>query len=78
MTFDDYHAHTNLSYCCEEEITPQDYVRAIRRGRSLRSVAITNHGFAIYFPEDVAWRWESRRRVITAFSGTTRAWDRLR
>jgi histidinol phosphatase-like PHP family hydrolase len=58
MTFDDYHAHTNLSYCCDGSITPQDYVEAIRRSDSLRSVAITNHGFAIYFPEDAAWRWE--------------------
>jgi len=58
MTFDDYHAHTNLSYCCDDAVTPQQYVKAIQRDASLRRVAITNHGFAIYFPEDLAWRWE--------------------
>ena len=57
MTFDDLHAHTNLSYCCESTLTPHDYVRAIRRNDVLRRVAITNHGFAIYFPEPIAWRW---------------------
>jgi len=58
MEFDDYHAHTNLSYCCEASLTPTDYAEAIRRNQSLRSVAITNHGFAIYFPEEIAWQWE--------------------
>jgi putative hydrolase len=58
MEFNDYHAHTNLSYCCEDCITPQDYAAAIRRDRTLRRVAITNHGFAIYFPKDLAWSWK--------------------
>jgi len=58
MEFDDYHAHTNLSYCCDETITPRDYADAVRDNDALRSVAITNHGFAVYFPEDLAWKWE--------------------
>lgn len=57
MKFDDYHAHTNLSYCCDDTITPRDYAKAIRGSDTLRSVAITNHGFAVYFPEDLAWKW---------------------
>lgn len=58
MKFDDLHTHTNLSYCCDSNVTPRDYAVAIQHGDTLRSVAITNHGFAIYFPEDVAWRWK--------------------
>jgi histidinol phosphatase-like PHP family hydrolase len=58
MEFDDYHAHTNLSYCCEDCITPWEYVAAIRTGRQMRRAAITNHGFAIYFPKELAWSWK--------------------
>jgi histidinol phosphatase-like PHP family hydrolase len=57
MKFDDCHAHTSLSYCAERGISPSDYVAAISSGKTLRSVAITNHGFAVYFPEDLAWSW---------------------
>jgi histidinol phosphatase-like PHP family hydrolase len=57
MKFDDFHAHTSLSYCAEDPISPRHYVEAIERGGSLRRVAITNHGFALYFPEDLAWSW---------------------
>ncbi len=78
MIFDDLHAHTNLSYCCENAITPHDYVRAIRRNGVLRSVAITNHGFAIYFPEPVAWQW--RFMTEPAMFDDQRVWgnERLR
>jgi histidinol phosphatase-like PHP family hydrolase len=57
MKFCDYHCHTSLSYCVEEAIAPADYARAIEREGALLRAAITNHGFAIYFPEDVAWSW---------------------
>ncbi len=57
MIFDDLHAHTNLSYCCDVNVGLQEYVDAIRHEDALRSVAVTNHGFAVYFPEDVAWQW---------------------
>jgi histidinol phosphatase-like PHP family hydrolase len=58
MLFDDRHAHTaGLSYCVEDPISVADYVAAIERGETLQSVAITNHGFAIYFPYDLAWSW---------------------
>jgi histidinol phosphatase-like PHP family hydrolase len=56
MLFDDFHAHTSLSYCAEDPISPRDYADAIARG-ALRRAAITNHGFALYFPEDLAWSW---------------------
>lgn len=57
-SFDDLHAHTDLSYCCDAGLTPATYARAVRDSDVLNSVAITNHGFAIYFPEDIAWNWE--------------------
>jgi len=57
MKFDDHHAHTWLSYCAEDPIGVSEYAGAIERGDSLRTVAITNHGFALYFPEDLAWSW---------------------
>jgi len=76
--FDDYHAHTSLSYCCEDGIRPQDYVAAIRRGDAVRRVAITNHGFAIYFPNDLAWSWKFM--LDPSIFDAQRAWgnDRLR
>lgn len=58
MIIDDCHAHTNLSYCCDVNVGLREYVEAIEREPDLRSVAVTNHGFAIYFPEDTAWTWE--------------------
>jgi len=58
MKFDDNHAHTNLSYCCEGNITPKDYAAALRKGDPMRSAAITTHGFAIYFPKELAWSWK--------------------
>lgn len=57
MRIDDCHAHTSLSYCADRDISPGDYVDAIERGTTLRTVAITNHGFSVYFPEDLAWSW---------------------
>jgi len=56
MLFDDFHVHTSLSYCAEDPISARDYAEAIARG-SLRRAAITNHGFALYFPEELAWSW---------------------
>ncbi len=57
MTFDDYHAHTNLSYCCNTSLTLEDYRLALRRHGHLRTATITDHGFAIYFPKEMAWSW---------------------
>jgi histidinol phosphatase-like PHP family hydrolase len=56
MTFDDFHVHTSLSYCAGDPITPLDYAEAVAQGR-LRRAAITNHGFALHFPEELAWSW---------------------
>ena len=55
--FADYHAHTNLSYCCDPEITPEFYVDIIDAGL-ISAAAITDHSMAIYFPPSVAWSWD--------------------
>ena len=61
--FFDCHAHTcDLSYCCDEGITVSTYVEALRRSGEAAGVAITNHGFAIYFPPDLAWSWRYMAR----------------
>jgi len=58
MLFFDCHAHTcDLSYCCDDGITVDTYVRALRRHPECAGVALTNHGFATYFPPDLAWGW---------------------
>ncbi len=55
----DSHAHTScLSYCCDPEITPETYRQALREHPELAGVAITNHGFATYFPLETAWAAE--------------------
>lgn len=52
----DCHAHTSdLSYCCEPGITPEHYAAALDTRPDLCGIAITNHGFAAYFPADLAW-----------------------
>jgi len=52
----DCHAHTSdLSYCCDAEITPQTYLKALAVTPEVEGIAITNHGFATYFPEEIAW-----------------------
>lgn len=59
VSFIDCHAHSgNLSYCCDENVTIKSYVDAVRTSSDCTGVAITNHGFSIYFPENIAWKWE--------------------
>jgi len=55
----DCHAHTSdLSYCCDPEITPQTYRAVLAQRPDLSGIAITNHGFAVYFPASIAWSAE--------------------
>lgn len=52
----DCHAHTaDLSYCCEHDVAFATYVTALADHPELAGIAITNHGFATYFPSDLAW-----------------------
>lgn len=52
------HCHTDLSYCSEGGMTLDFIADRVKNSPSLSGVAITDHSFAIYFPEDVAWSWE--------------------
>lgn len=53
----DFHAHTNMSYCAAKDMTPEFYVSLLKNAYALDKIAITDHGMALYFPEDVAWSW---------------------
>jgi len=68
--FFDCHAHTaDLSYCCDPGITPQTYADALAAHPEVAGFVITNHGFAAYFPAEIAWKAEFMRRpeLFTAF-----------
>lgn len=52
------HCHTDLSYCSEGGMTLDFIAETIRQEPDLDGVAITDHSFAIYFPEELAWSWE--------------------
>ena len=67
----DCHAHTScLSYCCASGITPETYRRALALRHELDGIAITNHGFATYFPAELAWS--------AAYMKTPRLFDEYR
>lgn len=53
----DCHFHTNRSYCADRDMTLDVAVDAIAANDSLDAIAITDHTFALYFPEKVAWSW---------------------
>lgn len=52
------HCHTDLSYCSEGGMTLDFIADTIRKSPDLDGVAVTDHSFAIYFPENIAWSWE--------------------
>jgi len=54
----DCHFHTDLSYCSEGGMTLDFIADGIEKIDHLDGVAVTDHSFALYFPEDVAWSWE--------------------
>jgi len=59
----DCHAHTaDLSYCCDSGITPRTYADALAARPGVAGFVITNHGFAAYFPREIAWKAEFMRR----------------
>jgi histidinol phosphatase-like PHP family hydrolase len=47
-----------LSYCAEQGLTPQFYVEKLKSLSEPGAVCITNHGMALYFPGEIAWKWE--------------------
>ena len=54
----DCHFHTDLSYCSEGGMTLDFIGESIQSREDIDGVAVTDHSFALYFPEDVAWEWE--------------------
>lgn len=54
----DVHTHTGLSYCAEGDLSPKIYAKYLESDQTIESIYITDHGMAIYFPEEVAWSWE--------------------
>lgn len=54
----DFHAHTNMSYCAESRLTPEVYSTLIKTNSEVDAVYVTDHGMAVYFPSETAWKWE--------------------
>lgn len=54
----DFHAHTNMSYCAESNLTPEIYTNLVKANSEVDAVYVTDHGMAIYFPSEIAWKWE--------------------
>lgn len=54
----DFHAHTNMSYCAEPGMTPEIYENLVKTNPELDAVYVTDHGMAVYFPPEIAWKWE--------------------
>jgi len=53
----DFHAHTNMSYCAEPGLTPEVYTNLVKTNPELDAVYVTDHGMAVYFPSEIAWKW---------------------
>ena len=64
------HCHSDLSYCSEGGMSLNFISSIIQSTPSLDGVAITDHSFQLYFPEDVAWSWE--------FMLDSSIWDKFR
>ena len=54
----DFHAHTNMSYCAEPNLTPEIYINLVKTNSEVDAVYVTDHGMAVYFPSEIAWKWE--------------------
>ena len=53
----DAHFHSDTSYCTEGGMS-LDFIAETVKKKQLDGIAVTDHSFAIYFPEDIAWSWE--------------------
>ncbi|OGV57758.1 MAG: hypothetical protein A2X45_19660 [Lentisphaerae bacterium GWF2_50_93] len=54
----DCHAHTNMSYCAENALTPEIYSDLVKNNTEVDAVYVTDHGMAVYFPSEMAWSWQ--------------------
>ncbi len=53
----DFHVHTDISYCAEKGLKPEFYAGTLSSLEEPDSVCVTDHAMAIYFPEELAWKW---------------------
>jgi len=53
-----YHCHSTRSYCAERTMTLDLIADAVRNDSNIEATALTDHSFALYFPEDIAWSWK--------------------
>ncbi len=56
--FDDLHCHSTLSYCANSEMSLKKISNQLQQSKTCRKLAITDHGFAIYFPLEVVLEWQ--------------------
>ena len=46
-----------MSYCAEPGLTPEAYTNLVKTNPELDAVYVTDHGMAVYFPSEIAWKW---------------------
>ncbi len=56
--FDDLHCHSTLSYCANAEMSLKKISKQLQQSNTCKKLAITDHGFAIYFPLEVVLKWQ--------------------
>ncbi|UDQ97869.1 PHP domain-containing protein [Lentisphaerota bacterium WC36G] len=54
----DLHCHSTLSYCASAEMTLKNISQKLSSLPEINKLAITNHGFSVYFPIEVVFNWE--------------------
>lgn len=78
----DFHTHTGISYCAEKDLNASYYATRLRELQEPKTVCITDHSMAIYFPEDIAWKWEfiSNRKIFDQWKefGNERFYEHLK
>jgi len=47
-----------MSYCAEPSLTPEIYANLVKTNSEIDAVCVTDHGMAVYFPPEIAWKWE--------------------
>lgn len=56
----DFHAHSNMSYCADDDLLPSFYAEFLSKEENnhIEKIVIADHGMALYFPEETAWKWQ--------------------
>ena len=56
--FDDLHCHSTLSYCANDEMRLKNITKQLEDSKNCNKLAITDHGFAVYFPLEIVLTWK--------------------